>query len=546
NTASSSVVAHEWGHGVDERYGGLSQIDGLSEGWGDICSEYLLDNPIIGPGFFTTGAGIRTGLNTAQFPVSSGDPHAQGETFMGFAWLYRENLRTAFGTTLAIAISNADVLGSIPANAQNQTDAIIAVFVADDDDGNLANGVPHYNQLVPACQAHNLPFPGIQAGTVTHVQIGNTSDQLTPRTVLASAVPTFGSFTALTVFYNDGSSHTRSMIPTGTANQYQALLPGLLPPATMTYHIEALHSTGIIYRLPVLGEYSTRVIGQSRIVLDDFENGGIGWTHGLITGEDDWQIGTPTGQSGAGWTDPPSAYSGTQCAGNDLGIGGSDGAYSNNVENWLRSPVFNCTGRTGVRLRFKRWLTVDRGSLDLASIRFGTAFVWVNPTATAQLDTGWTQFDMPVGLADNNPNVQFEWRLRSNGTVTFGGWAIDDFELVDATPSPLPAQLQILPEQAVQGSPMTLSINTGAPRPFLFILGSTGGPTTIPGVPLILVGGTTVSVPGFTNASGLMTVPFTAPAGVPVTGLPWFSQVLTLDATSNIVASNQFLNLFTN
>jgi hypothetical protein len=38
NTAFATVIAHEWGHGLDDRYGGISQINGLSEGWGDTPS----------------------------------------------------------------------------------------------------------------------------------------------------------------------------------------------------------------------------------------------------------------------------------------------------------------------------------------------------------------------------------------------------------------------------------------------------------------------------------------------------------------------------
>ena len=53
NTGFSTVVAHEWGHGLDDRYGGISQVNGLSEGWGDIIAMYLTDQPLVGEGFFT-------------------------------------------------------------------------------------------------------------------------------------------------------------------------------------------------------------------------------------------------------------------------------------------------------------------------------------------------------------------------------------------------------------------------------------------------------------------------------------------------------------
>lgn len=160
NTGFSTVVSHEWGHGLDDRYGGISQIDGLSEAWGDITAFYLADDPTLGSGFSTAGVGIRSGNNTAQYPVTGG-VHAMGQTFMGFAWKLRDRLATTLGSRpTAITITNDIVLGSIVANATDQQGAVLEVFVADDDDGNLANQTPHWADLLWACNQHSLPYPG--------------------------------------------------------------------------------------------------------------------------------------------------------------------------------------------------------------------------------------------------------------------------------------------------------------------------------------------------------------------------------------------------
>src|SRR5262249_8114217 len=96
NTAFSTVMVHEWGHGIDDRYGGISNAatDGLSEGWGDIFGMYhpLVDNPIVGIDFTTTGGFVRTGLNTRLYGTGT-EVHASGEVWMGFAWRLRDNLR---------------------------------------------------------------------------------------------------------------------------------------------------------------------------------------------------------------------------------------------------------------------------------------------------------------------------------------------------------------------------------------------------------------------------------------------------------------------
>ncbi|MBL8751334.1 MAG: hypothetical protein JNK78_19410 [Planctomycetes bacterium] len=160
NTAFSTIVAHEWGHGLDDRYGGISQVDGLSEAWGDTLAFYLADSPILGSGFSTAGVGIRNGNNATQYPASGG-VHTQGQSFMGFAWKLRDHLATTLGNRpSAIAITNDIVLGSIVADATDQQAAVLEVFVADDDDGNLANHTPHWADLVWACDQHSLPYPG--------------------------------------------------------------------------------------------------------------------------------------------------------------------------------------------------------------------------------------------------------------------------------------------------------------------------------------------------------------------------------------------------
>src|ERR1043166_7704015 len=177
---------------------------------------------------------------------------------MGFAWRLRDNLRAALGTTQAVAISNTIVVGSIVANATNRANAVTQVFVADDNDGNLLNGTPHYAQLSAAATVKALPFPQIQLGTLSHTPLVDTSTQFTPRLVIASAVPFSGTFTSVQVLYrvNGGPGLTRAMIPTGPPNQYQALLPGAATNDTVTYHVNAVHSTGPVVSLPSSGDFS--------------------------------------------------------------------------------------------------------------------------------------------------------------------------------------------------------------------------------------------------------------------------------------------------
>ena len=543
NTAGASVIAHEWGHGLDDQYGGISQVNGLSEGWGDIHSLYLLDDPVIGHAFFTSGGGIRNGNNTRQYPSGSG-VHDQGESWMGFAWKLRQNLRTSVGNTQAIAISNDIVLGSIVANAIDQQSAVREVFLADDNDGNLLNGVPHYNELVAACNAHSLPYPATQAGVLQATSLGTTTQIGTPRVAEVVATPTFGTWTQVRLHYDDGQPRQRVMLPTAAADTYRALLPGAAAGQTIRYHFEGQHASGPTFRLPTTGEFAYITLGEQQIFLEDFESGGAGWTHGATAGNDDWQIGVPAGGSGSGWSDPATAFGGSRCAGTDLGLPG-DGAYSPSSTMWLRSPPIDCTGHTGVRLRFRRWLTCDGAITDLLMIRVAGSLAWLNPFAPT-LDNGWVLYEVPVSQADNQPAVVIEFSLQSDTQFEYGGWNLDDVELYTLSGNVVPPiRLAMLPEQAQQGNTITIDVHTPGFRPFGLAISEQSGPLLLPGLPPIAVGANYVALFTTTDATGHYTSTFTAPPPASTLGLLWYSQVLTLDAQGAFATSNRFLNLFT-
>jgi hypothetical protein len=543
NTSGASVIAHEWGHGLDDRFGGISQVNGLSEGWGDICSMYLLDDPTIGHDFFQGGGGIRTGTNNRQYP-GGGGPHAQGESWMGFAWKFRQNLRAALGTAAAIQVSNDVVLGSIVANAVDQQNAVLQAFLADDDDGNLANGTPHHAWLAAACTTHNLPFPAIQAGLLLHTPLAQTGQQATPRRVEVAAIPSFGAFTNVRLHWNDGQLRQRDMIPSGTADGWHAMLPGMMAPQTVRYWIEAVHQNGAVLRLPTSGDYGYVTLADAQVWFDGFETGGPGWTHGATTGTDDWEIGAPAGRSGAGWRDPAAAASGSQCAGTDLG-GAGDGAYARGRDRWLRTPPIDCTGRSNLWLRCKRWISVESQLQDRMEVRANGIPVWLNAQVPT-FDTAWVTLQAQLAMASNHPALVLEFRLQSNATFEFGGWNLDDVEVYTTVASvPLPAELRLLPEQARQGAPLQLTVRTAGPLPFLLVIGDQPGPTAIPGVPLLAVGGSYLTLPAYTDALGTYSLPLGAPSPVAATGLLWYSQVLTLDANLQLVVSNLHVTLVT-
>ncbi|MBM3973311.1 MAG: hypothetical protein FJ301_04335 [Planctomycetes bacterium] len=560
NTAFSTVVAHEWGHGIDERYGGISNTnaEGMSEGWGDILGCYLMDTPLLGSGFQTAGVALRRGDNTFLYPYSGSSPHAAGQVWMGFAWRLRERLRAAFGTAQAVAISQDIVVSSLLANASTRPDGVREVFIADDNDGNLLNGTPNYDHLAGAATDKAIPYPVKQEVSITHTALGNTSEQLKPRRVDVSASPiAAGSVSQVRVVYNVGAGNvTRVLVPNGVADGYVALLPGRNS-GTTTYYFEAVHSNNSVTRLPQTGTftYTTNVATTGPFVgfyNEGFTAGANGWTAGNYTGTaQDWQLGAPAGKSGTAngipWADPTAASANGNIYGTDLGNTVWNGQYYASRSYWLRSPAINCSGRTGCFLRFRRWLTVEEGIYDRAEIYVNGTLVWGNPANGNLLDTTWSTVEYAIPMADNQAAVTVEFRITTDGALNLGGWNIDDIELGTKQILLLPAELTMLPEQAQQGATINLAVATTQPTwPYILAIADAPGPTAVPGFPTVQVGGFINLFTGTTDGAGLSTSSFLAPNIPSTTGVFFYSQVVTLDPTfTTFVASNAFVNLFT-
>ncbi len=83
---------------------------------------------------------------------------------MGFAWDLWGFLKTSLGNAPGEAKAIEIVVKSIVTDAVNQPDAVREVFILDDNDGNLNNGTPNYDDLEKACIKRTLPYPKKSGG----------------------------------------------------------------------------------------------------------------------------------------------------------------------------------------------------------------------------------------------------------------------------------------------------------------------------------------------------------------------------------------------
>ncbi|MHC4823945.1 MAG: M20/M25/M40 family metallo-hydrolase [Planctomycetota bacterium] len=277
--------------------------------------------------------------------------------------------------------------------------------------------------------------------SMSHVALGDTQDEIGPYTALVEVVSQTGdAVTGVDLFWRlEGAPNytTVAMTPTGTPDEWSSDIPGQQSPERVEYYMVATNAVGATRFLPdglAAGDDLYRfVIGiYNRIYFNDFEGAtDEGWVHQQVAQQDDWQRGIPAGKV----EDPGSAYSGNNCWGNDLGPSGFNGSYASNVENWIESPAIDCTGQTGVRLRFARWLTVEESQYDNAKIFVNGIEVYGNPFAGNLIDNSWTIQDIDISaIADGNAAVTVRYHLDSDGGLEYGGWNFDDVEVYTLEP----------------------------------------------------------------------------------------------------------------
>jgi len=214
---------------------------------------------------------------------------------------------------------------------------------------------------------------------------------------------------------------------------YQAVLPAASCAAAPEFYFSATGDGGTTLtspnNAPAEGVYSAAVVtGELSFYVNELSTN-PGWsTEGL------WGYGAPTGGGGEyGNTDPTSGHTGANVYGYNL-----SGDYENNLpERDLTSAAIDCTGQTGIHLKFWRWLNVEQPAYDRAHVRVSNngidwVTVWANYAVIT--DNSWTLQDLDISaVADNQPTLYLRWTMGpTDGAWRYSGWNIDDVELAGA------------------------------------------------------------------------------------------------------------------
>ena len=372
NTAQiADVVYHEYGHGITQFTYSPSappNASGMNEGFSDIAAMCIQDDPFMGEGFTTGSQYLRNGNNLRQYPGTEcgGEIHCLGEIIMGAMWKTRVNLQNSLGHSTGSALMEQLHRATWKNKQFSMPNYLSKLLLNDDNNGDVADGTPHYYDICDAFAAHNLPCPNItkyiqfthtalddQTSTVTPYQVTSLVQSVSAGNLVASSIQCFYSL-------NRGQTWSSvQMTATGNPNEYRANIPAQPCGGLVYYYLFAQTDVGITGTEPArapLKNVNIFMTGSSVTSLNDTFETNTGWTIGAPgDGATDgiWQRVDPVGKTNTNTgesvqpEDDHTPTPGVLCYVTD----GSGGFYQNHDVDGGRttilSPTFDWSGASG-------------------------------------------------------------------------------------------------------------------------------------------------------------------------------------------------------
>ncbi|MCK4656045.1 MAG: hypothetical protein KAT85_03415, partial [candidate division Zixibacteria bacterium] len=240
----------------------------------------------------------------------------------------------------------------------------IDYLTIDDDDADLYNGTPHWDEICAAFGAHNMDCPEMEEIRFNYPnglpELADPDSGVTFRVdvIPGISVPVEGS--GVLYYSIDGGPFESGSMSEVAPNEYQAVLPGADCQSTIEWYVEASSIVSGAFSDPPdapITVYSVKVATDITIIFeDDFETYKT-WTEFGSASDGRWQRGVPVGDGSNG--DPTSDFDGSgQCylTGNEAGDSDVDSGTT-----VLVSPIIDLAGKYA-RLSYARWYSNDAGN----------------------------------------------------------------------------------------------------------------------------------------------------------------------------------------
>ncbi len=300
----ANVIWHEYGHGItDFQYRPSSPSGAQHEGWSDYIAATMTNQPLIGLGFYSNdpNAYLRSVLNHMTYPESlTGESHNDGLIVAGALWDLR--------TILSPRTGYCDSLWHFAryGRSSNFQDYLLDVLRYDDDDDDLSNGTPHWNEITTSFGNHGIEVQ--DRLSISHRPLSDTLDDANPYTVVASmryVITRPNPDSIFTKYRTNGQGSFQSihMLPTANPNEYSADIPAQPLGTMIEYYIYATDMMGQVVTSPVTAPLPTYffLIGQLSLQRSDSLESASGWVRGAPdddarTGQ--WERCDPNGTYG--------------------------------------------------------------------------------------------------------------------------------------------------------------------------------------------------------------------------------------------------------
>lgn len=246
------IVYHEYGHGINDKYysahgAGTMNNGALGEGTADIWALSITKTGVLGEGAYGSSTSVvrRYDQTPKVYPVDmTGEVHNDGEIIAGAWWDVGVNI----GSTDTMTLLFIETYPSTPDGASGTEGDIyhsilIAALQADDDDNDMTNGTPHFQQIVAAFAKHGIYL--MNDAEITHTEVANqpTNTSVTLTATLSVSDPTY--LQGIKVFYKERGSNTwDSTVMTNTGTNYTATLPGYTNGSVLDYYFTVNDNLG--------------------------------------------------------------------------------------------------------------------------------------------------------------------------------------------------------------------------------------------------------------------------------------------------------------
>ena len=448
----ADVIYHEYQHGITQfAYDPFDSpyTSGMGEGFSDYAGMTLRNSPCLGDAFFgTPGSCLRDGENTLQYPGNecSGSVHCLGQLSMGSLWQMRKNLITSFGDTLSGA-AHADSLFRFAMVGRPYTvpDLLIEVLTADDNDGNILNGTPYFQEIIDGFDQHNVPSP-LPAFGILHSPIQNMETVADPIDIEAIILSLNSTISSAEVVYSFGAVEiSTAMAPGNEPNEYIATIPAQPPGSVITYYIHAVDVDGNEYFSPETAPdiHHFFLIGDLvsfPVLFSDDSESDQGWTLGIASDgatSGIWVREDPIGTTNNGQQLQPeddhtidgiiafvtgnAPFDGSNAGDDDVDNGATT----------LITPVMNLTGAVNPVFGYWRWYSNNLGNAPNADDWVVQVTAdgqnWVDLERTSQSEASWLyrQFllNQHIDLSDQ---MQVRFIADDSGEGSLVEAAVDD------------------------------------------------------------------------------------------------------------------------